>query len=196
MVSPTDNFVPVTTPQLGGKGEVGKGEGREFRRQYVFAAATVMSNGKKTPGAMIKYGFPDATWVEGRRLHMAVSSVQQEWVEVTMNDRADALGRALALGSASQGPGAGERTMVFVNSSGACDEVTAELLRQGLKAAAFHADVASGERSDRLERLAAGDVTVLAGSSIHNPTKVTYSPPQLSSGSSLSPTNTYTANRV
>jgi len=148
-------------PALGGKGEVGRGEGREFRRQYVFAAATVMSNGKKTPGAMIKYGFPDATWVQGNRLHRAVSSVQQEWIEVSDDERADALGRALALGSKSEGPGAGERTMVFVNSSDACEAVTTELLRQRLKAAAFHADVSAGERAERLVRLAAGDITVL-----------------------------------
>lgn len=78
-----------------------------------------------------------------------------------MNDRADALGRALALGSTSQGPGAGERTMVFVNSSAACEDVTTELLRQGLRAAAFHADVSAGDRAERLVRLAEGDVAVL-----------------------------------
>ena len=59
-------------PALGGKGLVGSGAGRDFRRQYVFAAATVMSNGKKTPGAIIRHGFPDARWVQGKRLHMAV----------------------------------------------------------------------------------------------------------------------------
>ena len=148
-------------PALGGKGEIGVGAGRTFRRQYLFAAATVMSNGKKTPGAMIKYGFPDATWVEGRRLHMAVDSVKQTWVQTTLSDRANALGRALALGSTDAGPGAGERTMVFVNSSGACEEVTAELLRQGLTAAAFHADVSTADRADRLADLAAGRTAVL-----------------------------------
>jgi len=149
-------------PALGGKGGVGKGEGRQFRRQYIFAAATVMSNGKKTPGAMIKYGFPDAEWVSGRRLHQAVSSVKQEWEEVTMENRADALGRALALGSDGKaGPGAGERTMVFVNSSAACEAVTSELCRQGLAATAFHAEVEPRERSSRLTQLASGEVTVL-----------------------------------
>ena len=43
-----------------------------------------MSNGKKTPGAMIKYGFPDASWVEGRRLHKAVATLSQTWVEVRL----------------------------------------------------------------------------------------------------------------
>ena len=126
---------------LGGKGEVGVGEGREFRRQYIFAAATVMSNGKKTPGAMIKYGFPDASWVEGRRLHKAVATLSQTWVEVNDSTRADALGRALSLGTDAQN----ERTLVFVNSTNACEEVTAELIRQGLSAASFHADVSTKE---------------------------------------------------
>ena len=44
--------------RLGGKGRKGKGTNREFRRQYVFAAATVMSTGKRTPGAALKFGFP------------------------------------------------------------------------------------------------------------------------------------------
>ena len=128
---------------LGGKGEVGVGEGREFRRQYIFAAATVMSNGKKTPGAMIKYGFPDASWVEGRRLHKAVATLSQTWVEVNDSTRADALGRALSLGTDAQN----ERTLVFVNSTNACEEVTAELIRQGLSAASFHADVSTKDEA-------------------------------------------------
>ena len=136
---------------------MGVGEGREFRRQYIFAAATVMSNGKKTPGAMIKYGFPDASWVEGRRLHKAVATLSQTWVEVNDSTRADALGRALSLGTDAQN----ERTLVFVNSTNACEEVTAELIRQGLSAASFHADVSTKERGDRLESLADGSITAL-----------------------------------
>ncbi len=143
---------------LGGKGEVGVGEGRDFRRQYVFAAATVMSNGKKTPGAMIRHGFPDARWIEGRRLHKAVATVDQTWVKVTGATRADALGRAIALGDEERQR---DRTLVFVNSTRACEEVTAELIRQGLSAAAFHAEVGTRERRARLDALANGDVTVL-----------------------------------
>ena len=102
--------------------------------------------------------------VEGRRLHQAVSSVQQRWVEVDMDTRADELGHALSLGAnpaSGQGPAAGERTMVFVNSSDACEAVCSELQRQGLAAAAFHADVEPRDRAARLERLAAGEITVL-----------------------------------
>ena len=153
----TDDVFCSQGAALGGKGEVGVGEGREFRRQYIFAAATVMSNGKKTPGAMIKYGFPDASWVEGRRLHKAVATLSQTWVEVNDSTRADALGRALSLGTDAQN----ERTLVFVNSTNACEEVTAELIRQGLSAASFHADVNTKERGDRLESLADGSITAL-----------------------------------
>ena len=54
-----------------------------------------------------------------------------------------------------------ERTLVFVNSTNACEEVTAELIRQGLSAASFHADVSTKERGDRLEALADGSITAL-----------------------------------
>jgi superfamily II DNA/RNA helicase len=54
-------------------------------------------------------------------------------------------------------------TMVFVNSSDACEAVCSELQRQGLAAAAFHADVEPRDRAARLERLAAGEITVLVG---------------------------------
>jgi superfamily II DNA/RNA helicase len=138
-------------PALGGKGLVGLGAGREFRRQYVFAAATVMSNGKKTPGAMIKYGFPDASWITGERLHRAVATVTQSWVAVTDGSRADALGVALGLG-VDGNSSKSRKTMVFVNSGAACDDVTFELKRQGFKAAAFSADVSPEDRQHVLAK--------------------------------------------
>jgi superfamily II DNA/RNA helicase len=150
-------------PALGGKGGVGVGAGRAFRRQYAFAAATVMSNGKKTPGAMIKYGFPDAVWVEGRRLHRAVPNVTQTWINVSDTSRADALGAALGLGSEGFRPDVDcAKTMVFVNSAEACEAVAAELKRQGFKAEAFGAQCTNSERAERLRAFADGSVSVLA----------------------------------
>ena len=150
-------------PALGGKGGVGVGAGRAFRRQYAFAAATVMSNGKKTPGAMIRYGFPDAVWVEGRRLHRAVSNVTQTWVRVSDESRADALGAALGLGTEGFRPETDcAKTMVFVNSAEACEAVAAELKRQGFKAEAFGAQCTNSERAERLRAFADGSVSVLA----------------------------------
>jgi len=162
-------------PALGGKGLVGSGAGRDFRRQYVFAAATVMSNGKKTPGAIIRHGFPDARWVQGKRLHMAVERVTQEWISVDDRTRADALGTALGipLAKRSDAPSADvdktdadvsrrDRTMVFVNSSDACEAVAAEVSRQGLhRVASFHADVDASSRAARLAAFARGELDVL-----------------------------------
>ena len=157
---PAKANISTSGPALGGKGRVGVGEGRDFRRQYVFAAATVMRAGKKTPGAMIKYGFPDATWVEGRRLHRSVASVEQTWIRVVdERDRPDALGRALRLDA--RDAASSERTMVFVNSTDACEAVTEELRRQGLRATAFHAEVSTADRADRLRALAEGEAEVL-----------------------------------
>lgn len=38
-------------------------------KQYVFVAATLPENGKKTPGAVLRQKFPDASWVSGNFLH-------------------------------------------------------------------------------------------------------------------------------
>ena len=146
-------------PALGGKGRVGLGEGRDFRRQYIFAAATVMSNGKKTPGAMIKYGFPDARWIEGRRLHRSVASVNQTWIEATMETRAQALAEAVGLTSSEKTEF--EKTMVFVNTAAAADEIAREFNALGLPSAAFHADMSSHDRGVRLQDFAAGVVSAL-----------------------------------
>jgi superfamily II DNA/RNA helicase len=146
-------------PALGGKGKVGLGEGRDFRRQYIFAAATVMSSGKKTPGAMIKYGFPDATWIEGRRLHRSVASVNQTWVQATLETRAAALADAVGLTASADAPR--EKTMVFVNTAAAADEIAREFNALGLPAAAFHADMPSHDRALRLKDFADGALAAL-----------------------------------
>lgn len=38
-------------------------------KQYIFVAATLPINGKKTAGAVLKQMFPDAHWVSGSFLH-------------------------------------------------------------------------------------------------------------------------------
>ena len=40
----------------------------ERSKQYVFVAATLPVNGKKTAGGVLKYMFPDAEWVCGNYL--------------------------------------------------------------------------------------------------------------------------------
>lgn len=41
----------------------------ERSKQYIFVAATLPVNGKKTAGAVLKKMFPDANWVNGNYLH-------------------------------------------------------------------------------------------------------------------------------
>lgn len=38
-------------------------------KQYIFVAATLPINGKKTAGAVLKQMFPDAYWISGNYLH-------------------------------------------------------------------------------------------------------------------------------
>lgn len=38
-------------------------------KQYIFVAATLPVNGKKTAGALLKHMFPDANWISGNYLH-------------------------------------------------------------------------------------------------------------------------------
>lgn len=41
----------------------------ERSKQYIFVAATLPMNGKKTAGAVLKKMFPDSIWVSGNYLH-------------------------------------------------------------------------------------------------------------------------------
>lgn len=38
-------------------------------KQYIFVAATLPINGKKTAGAVLKHMFPDSVWISGNYLH-------------------------------------------------------------------------------------------------------------------------------
>lgn len=58
--------------------EAGSNERKDWRRvrknyerskQYIFVAATLPVNGKKTAGGVLKHMFPNANWVSGNYLH-------------------------------------------------------------------------------------------------------------------------------
>ena len=62
----------------GEENEVGVVKRRDWRRvrktyerskQYIFVAATLPENGKRTAGGVLKKMFPDASWVSGSYLH-------------------------------------------------------------------------------------------------------------------------------
>ena len=73
-----DFEVDTEVEDLKVEGEAGSIERKDWRRvrkdyvrskQYIFVAATLPVNGKKTAGAVLKRMFADANWISGNYLH-------------------------------------------------------------------------------------------------------------------------------
>lgn len=75
-----EDFVDIEVDDLKEEleAEAGSSEKKDWRRvrktyqrskQYIFVAATLPVNGKKTAGAVLKRMFPKANWVSGNYLH-------------------------------------------------------------------------------------------------------------------------------
>lgn len=58
---------------------------RLFERQYIFVAATLPSEGKKSIANDLKRKFPDLVWLAGHRLHQGLSTVTWNWQETTQS---------------------------------------------------------------------------------------------------------------
>ena len=56
---------------------------RQFERQYVFVAATLPSEGKKSIANDLRRMFPELVWLAGNRLHQGLSTVTWAWRETT-----------------------------------------------------------------------------------------------------------------
>ncbi len=56
---------------------------RQFERQYVFVAATLPSEGKKSIANDLRRMFPELVWLAGNRLHQGLSTVTWAWQETT-----------------------------------------------------------------------------------------------------------------
>lgn len=74
----TDNASDVEDLTGGAESESRSTKKKDWRRvrktyerskQYIFVAATLPVNGKKTAGGVLKRMFPDASWVSGHYLH-------------------------------------------------------------------------------------------------------------------------------
>ena len=64
---------------------------RDWRRQYVFVAATMPAEGKKSTAAELREAFPDAVWLSGTALHRAQRRVWHRWLHVGRDEWEDAL---------------------------------------------------------------------------------------------------------
>lgn len=56
--------------------------GPSWRRQYIFVAATMPSEGDHSVGAELAARFPDAAWLAGRQLHQSKRAVEHAWRRV------------------------------------------------------------------------------------------------------------------
>ncbi|CAK9182497.1 unnamed protein product [Ilex paraguariensis] len=125
----------------------------ERSKQYIFIAATLPENGKKTAGGVLKRMFPDASWVSGNYLHRHNPRLEQKWIQVTVDTQVDALIDALNQGFNSEMLNSGtqvSRTMVFANTIEAVEAVAKILVGAGMECFRYHRDSSLEERMKNL----------------------------------------------
>lgn len=119
-------------------------------KQYIFVAATLPVNGKKTAGGILKYMFPDAEWVYGNYLHCHNPRLEQKWIEVTVDTQVDELIKAVNHSFRSEdlhNAGGIHRTMVFANTVEAVEAVAKILIRSGIECSRYHKNCTLEERA-------------------------------------------------
>ncbi|XP_070016709.1 DEAD-box ATP-dependent RNA helicase 22 isoform X2 [Nicotiana sylvestris] len=123
----------------------------ERSKQYIFVAATLPENGKRTAGGVLKRMFPDARWVSGNYLHQHSPRLEQRWIEVSVDTQVDALIDAVKNGDSmvDRVPGV-LRTMVFANTVEAVEAVAKILTGAGLECFRYHSDSSLEERTQNL----------------------------------------------
>ncbi|XP_058766827.1 DEAD-box ATP-dependent RNA helicase 22-like [Vicia villosa] len=125
----------------------------ERSKQYVFVAATLPVNGKKTAGALLKHMFPDAVWVSGNYLHRHNPRLKQRWIEVSVDTQVKELIKAVNHGLESEdldSDGGICRTMVFANTVEAAEAVAKILNFTGLECLRYHKNCTLEERAQTL----------------------------------------------
>ncbi|XP_016548260.2 DEAD-box ATP-dependent RNA helicase 22 isoform X2 [Capsicum annuum] len=123
----------------------------ERSKQYVFVAATLPENGKRTAGGVLKRMFPDASWVNGNYLHHHSPRLEQNWIEVSLDTQVDTLMNAVKNGNsmADSGPGV-LRTMVFANTVESVEAIAKILTGAELECFCYHSDSSLEERTKNL----------------------------------------------
>ncbi|KAL8518939.1 hypothetical protein ACS0TY_010050 [Phlomoides rotata] len=121
-------------------------------KQYIFVAATLPLNGKRTAGGTLKRMFPDANWVSGNYLHRHNPRLEQKWVEVTTDTQVDALINAVTNGlKTNMDSSSGVlRTMVFANTVEAAEAVAKVLMGANIRCVRYNRDISLDERTENL----------------------------------------------
>lgn len=123
----------------------------ERSKQYIFVAATLPENGKRTAGGVLKRMFPDAKWVSGNYLHQHSPRLEQKWIEVSVDTQVDTLINAVKNGNSTADSGPGVlRTMVFANTVEAVEAIVNILTGVGIECFCYHSDSSLEERTQNL----------------------------------------------
>lgn len=119
----------------------------ERSKQYIFVAATLPENGKRTAGGELKRLFPDATWVSGAYLHRHNPRLEHKWIEVTVDTQVDVLIDAINYTNVDNELG---RTMVFANTVEAVEAIAQVLHGAGIECYCYHSETSLEERTRNL----------------------------------------------
>ncbi|CAG7889058.1 unnamed protein product [Brassica rapa] len=143
-----DDTTQIPTVKNGAGPDIRKGWRRVRKiytrsKQYIFIAATLPVNGKKTAGGLLKHMFQDAVWVSGNFLHRNSPRLKQKWVEVTVDTQVDALIEAVNNSST-------DRTMVFANTVEAVEAVADILEKASIQCYRYHKNHTLEERANIL----------------------------------------------
>ncbi|KAL3143476.1 hypothetical protein ABBQ38_002284 [Trebouxia sp. C0009 RCD-2024] len=121
---------------------------RQFERQYIFVAATLPSEGKKSTASSLQKMFPDLVWLAGRRLHQGLSTVAWTWRETTQDTWRSALQEAVTGRQPPQGYA--ERVLVFAETVAAANGVSNALEAVGVTALLYHKGISASDRAAAL----------------------------------------------
>lgn len=124
---------------------------RQFERQYVFVAATLPSEGKKSVANDLRRMFPELVWLAGNRLHQGLSTVTWAWRETTQETWKAALQDALS--ARAQPRGQSERILVFAETVAAANGVANALEEVGTHALLYHKSVSTADRAAALRTM-------------------------------------------
>ncbi|XP_028547699.1 DEAD-box ATP-dependent RNA helicase 22 isoform X1 [Dendrobium catenatum] len=122
-------------------------------KQYIFIAATLPVNGKKTAGGVLKRMFPYAIWVSGNFLHKHNPRLEQRWIEVTTDTQVDALLKAVRSCYGKKHGSFNDdvcRTMVFTNTVAAAESVAKIFRMAEIKCSSYHSESSLEERTNNL----------------------------------------------
>ncbi|EPS66702.1 hypothetical protein M569_08070, partial [Genlisea aurea] len=120
-------------------------------KQYIFVAATLPLNGKRTAGGILKRMFLDAKWVSGNYLHRQNPRLEHRWVEVAIDTQANALIDAVKkTNGITNDSGGVRRTMVFANTVDAVEAIAKILKGAGIPCISYHRDISLDCRTQNL----------------------------------------------